>query len=272
MGEFRRHIRRAKRLDGTSRLTGVEHQLSELLGAIIQFSTHHLSRVREFFHDYDDHSVSHSVQVLEYMANLMGQEQLEKLSVYDLFFLAAAAYVHDWGMAPTDCEKNVLLLAEEQPLPANIPILSDCKAIIKENENSIFANKKKEALSVEILPKEEKTLTTFLAQLYHDYLDFRNGYTEDYRKLSNEPDEKKKNKSITAFNQSVRVDYLRQTHAQRSSAFTSNILVRWRLMSTTRPLPTTCPAMLVPPARGIRPIPFSRAKRISSRMSSSFSG
>ena len=200
----------------------VEHQLSELLGAIIQFSTHHLSRVREFFHDYDDHSVSHSVQVLEYMANLMGQEQLEKLSVYDLFFLAAAAYVHDWGMAPTDCEKNVLLLAEEQPLPANIPILSDCKAIIKENENSIFANKKKEALSVEILPKEEKTLTTFLAQLYHDYLDFRNGYTEDYRKLSNEPDEKKKNKSITAFNQSVRVDYLRQTHAQRSSDYIRN--------------------------------------------------
>ena len=182
----------------------VEHQLSKLLDDIIQFSTDHLKRVQEFFGEFDDHSVSHSEHVLEYMANLIGQERLPKLSVYDLFFLAAAAYVHDWGMAPTDCEKNVLLLAEEQPLPANIPILSDCKAIIKENENSIFANKKKEALSVEILPKEEKTLTTFLAQLYHDYLDFRNGYTEDYRKLSNEPDEKKKNESITAFNQSVR--------------------------------------------------------------------
>lgn len=199
----------------------VEHQLCELLGDIIQFSTHHLTRVREFFGEFDDHSVSHSEHVLEYMANLMGQEQLEKLSVYDLFFLAAAAYVHDWGMAPTDYEKEVLLLAEEQPLPANIPILSDCKAIIKENENSIFANKKKEALSVEILPKEEKTLTSFLAQLYHDYLDFRNGYTEDYRKLSNEPDEEKKDK-IDAFNQSVRVEYLRQTHAQRSSDYISN--------------------------------------------------
>jgi len=198
----------------------VKHQLNELLRKIID-SSERLKRVREFFGEFDDHSVSHSEHVLEYMANLMGQEQLEKLSVYDLFFLAAAAYVHDWGMAPTDYEKEVLLLAEEQPLPANIPILSDCKAIIKENENSIFANKKKEALSVEILPKEEKTLTSFLAQLYHDYLDFRNGYTEDYRKLSNEPDEEKKDK-IDAFNQSVRVEYLRQTHAQRSSDYISN--------------------------------------------------
>lgn len=200
----------------------VEHQLCELLGGIIQFSTDHLKRVQAFFGEFDDHSVSHSEHVLEYMANLMGQEQLEKLSVYDLFFLAAAAYVHDWGMALTDYEKKVLLLAEEQPLPATIPILSDCKAIIKDNENSIFANKKNEAFSVEILPKEEKTLTTFLAQLYHNYLYFRNGYTEDYRKLSDENDRKKKNESITAFNQSVRVEYLRQTHAQRSSDYIRN--------------------------------------------------
>lgn len=156
------------------------------------------------------------------MANLMGQEQLEKLSVYDLFFLAAAAYVHDWGMAPTDYEKEVLLLAEKLPLPAIIPSISDCKAIIKENENSIFANKKKDALSVKILPKEEKALTTFLAQLYHDYLDFRNGYTEDYRKLSDETDVNKKNESIAAFNKSIRVEYLRQTHAQRSSDYIRN--------------------------------------------------
>lgn len=197
----------------------VEHQLSELLGDIIQFSTDHLKRVQDFFGEFDDHSVSHSEHVLEYMANLIGKKRLPKLSVYDLFFLAAAAYVHDWGMALTDYEKKVLLLAEEQPLPATIPILSDCKAIIKDNENSIFANKKNEAFSVEILPKEEKTLTTFLAQLYHDYLDFRNGYTEDYRKLSDENDEENK---IKAFNKSIRVEYLRQTHAQRSSDYISN--------------------------------------------------
>ena len=116
----------------------VEHQLSELLDDIIQFSTDHLKRVQEFFGEFDDHSVSHSEHALEYMANLIGKKRLPKLSVYDLFFLAAAAYVHDWGMAPTDCEKIVLLLAEEQLLPANIPTVSDCKAIIKENENSIF--------------------------------------------------------------------------------------------------------------------------------------
>lgn len=199
----------------------VEHQLCELLGDIIQFSTHHLTRVREFFPEYDDHSVSHSVQVLEYMANLIGKKRLPKLSVYDLFFLAAAAYVHDWGMAPTDCEKNVLLLAEKLPLPANIPTVSDCKAIINRNEETVFANKKGDALSLSILPNKEEALIKYLAQLYHDYLDFRNGYTEDYCKLSNEPDEEKKDK-IDAFNQSVRVDYLRQTHAQRSSDYIRN--------------------------------------------------
>ena len=199
----------------------VEHQLSKLLDDIIQFSTHHLTRVREFFHEYDDHSVSHSEHVLEYMANLMGQEQLEKLSVYDLFFLAAAAYVHDWGMAPTDCEKKVLLLAEKLPLPANIPTVSGCEAIINRNEETVFANKKGDALSLSILPNKEEALIKYLAQLYHDYLDFRNGYTEDYCKLSNEPDEEKKDK-IDAFNQSVRVEYLRQTHAQRSSDYIRN--------------------------------------------------
>lgn len=200
----------------------VKHQLNELLRKIIDFSKDHLKRVQAFFGEFDDHSVSHSEHVLEYMANLMGQEQLEKLSVYDLFFLAAAAYVHDWGMALTDYEKEVLLLAEEQPLPANIPTVSDCKAIIKENENSIFANKKKDAPSLPILPNKEEALIKYLAQLYHDYLDFRNGYTEDYRKLSDEADEKKKNKSIAAFNKSVRVEYLRQTHAQRSSDYIRN--------------------------------------------------
>lgn len=200
----------------------VEHQLCELLGDIIQFSTDHLKRVQEFFGEFDDHSVSHSEHVLEYMANLMGKKRLPKLSVYDLFFLAAAAYVHDWGMAPTDCEKNVLLLAEKLHLPANIPTVSGCEAIINRNEETVFANKKGDALSLPILPNKEEALIKYLAQLYHDYLDFRNGYTEDYRKLSNEPDEKKKNESITAFNQSVRVEYLRQTHAQRSSDYISN--------------------------------------------------
>lgn len=200
----------------------VEHQLYELLGDIIQFSTHHLKRVQDFFGEFDDHSVSHSEHVLEYMANLMGQEQLEKLSVYDLFFLAAAAYVHDWGMALTDYEENVLLLAEKLPLPANIPSVSDCKAIINRNKETVFANKKEDALSLSILPNKEEALIKYLAQLYHDYLDFRNGYTEDYRKLSDENDEENK---IDAFNQSVRVEYLRQTHAQRSSDYIRN----WRL-------------------------------------------
>lgn len=200
----------------------VEHQLCKLLGDIIQFSTDHLKRVQKFFGEFDDHSVSHSEHVLEYMANLIGKKRLPKLSVYDLFFLAAAAYVHDWGMAPTDCEKNVLLLAEKLPLPANIPSVSDCKAIINRNEETVFANKKKDALSLPILPNKEEALIKYLAQLYHDYLDFRNGYTEDYRKLSDETDEKKKNESITAFNQSVRVEYLRQTHAQRSFDYIRN--------------------------------------------------
>lgn len=197
----------------------VKHQLYELLRKIIDFSTHHLTRVQKFFGEFDDHSVSHSRQVLEYMANLIGKKRLPKLSVYDLFFLAAAAYVHDWGMALTDYEENVLLLAEKLPLPANIPSVSDCKAIINRNEETVFANKKGDALSLPILPNKEETLIKYLAQLYYDYLDFRNGYTEDYRKLSDETDEENK---INAFNQSVRVEYLRQTHAQRSSDYILN--------------------------------------------------
>ena len=62
------------------------------------------------------------------------------------------------------------------------------------------------------------------------------------------------------------------TLAHRSSALISSILFQCLLMSATIPLPTTCPAIDVPPALGIRSMPFSRASAISLRTSSTVSG
>ena len=62
------------------------------------------------------------------------------------------------------------------------------------------------------------------------------------------------------------------TLAHLSFSFISTILLRCRLTSMTMPLPTTCPAIDVPPARGIRHVFILSAILIASTMSFPHSG
>ena len=156
----------------------MEFRLKSQLSKIKKYSIVHLSRVREFLPEYDDHSVRHAEGVLVNIDRLIGEEGIKNLSVYDLFILAASAYLHDWGMALTDYEKEVLDLAEREPLPVAEIGVDACKNKIKENESTIFGSQLQDALDNNILPSKESELYNYLSDLYQKYQNYRNGYTE----------------------------------------------------------------------------------------------
>lgn len=201
----------AKRAQGKN-TQSMEGRLISNLDIIIQDATGHLSRVNQFLPEFDDHSVKHSEAVLDNMAQIIGEEGVTKLSVYDLFILAASAYLHDLGMALTGYEREVLTLAEKEPLPVNIGGVAGCKKTIVDNSSSVFGQQIEDALTINILPQERTKLIDFFAKLYEDYQNFRNGFTEKYRNAKEEDEKDELNKNI-------RMDYIRETHPKRSSDY-----------------------------------------------------
>lgn len=51
------------------------------------------------FPDFTDHSILHSLDVLDYSNRIIGAEQVEKLSAGECYVLIMACYLHDTGMA-----------------------------------------------------------------------------------------------------------------------------------------------------------------------------
>lgn len=189
----------------------MECKLKRLLDNIIEESNGHLSRVRNILPYFDDHSVKHSEKVLENIDKLLGEETIKKLSVYDLFILAASAYLHDWGMALTDYENAVLLLAEKAPLPVEIKDTADYRKLIQDNKEAVFGTQLQDALQKNILPTEEAKLYDYLAELYREYQKFRNGYKEKYQKTREE--------KLDGLNKSIRMDFIRDKHPERSAKY-----------------------------------------------------
>ncbi len=59
---------------------------------------HLLSRYRQLFPEYTDHSELHSVTVIDACNRLIGPKQIDKLNVDEIFVLLMASYLHDVGM------------------------------------------------------------------------------------------------------------------------------------------------------------------------------
>lgn len=57
-----------------------------------------LERFLPRFPDFTDHSILHSLDVLDYCNRLLGQEQIERLSPGECYVLIMACYLHDIGM------------------------------------------------------------------------------------------------------------------------------------------------------------------------------
>ena len=50
------------------------------------------------FPDFTDHTILHSMDVLEYSNMLLGEEQIERLSPAECYVLIMSCYLHDIGM------------------------------------------------------------------------------------------------------------------------------------------------------------------------------
>ncbi|MBQ7715044.1 MAG: hypothetical protein IJT70_04145, partial [Clostridia bacterium] len=50
------------------------------------------------FPNYTDHTILHSMDVLEYSNMLLGEKQIERLSAAECYVLIMSCYLHDIGM------------------------------------------------------------------------------------------------------------------------------------------------------------------------------
>ena len=63
------------------------------------------------FPDFTDHTILHSMDVLEYSNMLLGEEQIERLSAAECYALIMSCYLHDIGMGIN--QKNYVELSEK---------------------------------------------------------------------------------------------------------------------------------------------------------------
>ena len=57
-----------------------------------------LSKTIETFPEYTSHDISHSERIIEFFDFIIPESLIEKLNIYEIFFLVTSAYLHDIGM------------------------------------------------------------------------------------------------------------------------------------------------------------------------------
>jgi molecular chaperone HtpG len=80
-----------------------------------------LGEIRRYFHHFTDHSVHHSIRIVENIGELLSDQQLKNdrsglqatISSVDLFMLISAALVHDIGMVVAESEVESLVGSDE---------------------------------------------------------------------------------------------------------------------------------------------------------------
>lgn len=95
MQTFIEHIFREKTKDSENSILIAQWEYDKKLVAEA------LKMVSLIFPHYSLHDESHSISILNNIANILGQDVIEKLGSTDLWFLLEAAYCHDLGMVIT---------------------------------------------------------------------------------------------------------------------------------------------------------------------------
>lgn len=58
--------------------------------------------IKEIFPEYTPHEIEHNNEVIKNLSMLIPEKVAKSLNIHELFFLLAAAYIHDIGMCPLD--------------------------------------------------------------------------------------------------------------------------------------------------------------------------
>ena len=196
-----------------------EYEVAEWLnhkaGEIKTLASSHLKLVNKVFDEFDVHDAEHSENVLTIIENLLGDEA-KNLSSYDLFSLIAVSYLHDCGMAVSDYEMRVMDLTEKEEFDGIKSKPSEAKDTIK-NYKDLICGKRSTDFEGEIrnwlfVPEKKEDLIDYLAKLFLDYQDYRNGKREVIKKSDN----------LEQTNRDERLNYLRLTHHERVKTYIRN--------------------------------------------------
>lgn len=78
--------------------------------------TPEVTRINVLFPEYTPHDANYHLKRLFPVADtVLGRERLEAFNSAELFILAAALYGHDWGMAVSEVEKDLVLTGSTAP-------------------------------------------------------------------------------------------------------------------------------------------------------------
>jgi hypothetical protein len=88
---------RGSHFDMEYRLKALNPELHRCFTETVSVLPYTLSRYRQHFPEYTDHSVLHSLTVIDYCNQLIG-DQIERLNADELYILLMGCYLHDSGM------------------------------------------------------------------------------------------------------------------------------------------------------------------------------
>ena len=130
-------------------------------------------------------------------------------------------------MAPSDWELNVLKFTEgtdkfkvndksichdlKEPFK-----ISHAKNVIKENNNAFYGKFDSDVKKWLFSPDNEDDLTDYLSAMLIEYQNYRNGFAEHLRKVTN-------NNDFESLNTFIRTDYIRATHHIRIETYVNNL-------------------------------------------------
>ena len=118
-----------------SRLKELDPELHSLYSNCVLVSQNILNSFSSIFPDFTDHTILHSIEVIDF-CNLLIGNQIKRMTADDLYVLLMGALMHDWGMGIS--KKDYMLLCPEMDIgdidwrnPSNMP------AVVRSYHNEI---------------------------------------------------------------------------------------------------------------------------------------
>lgn len=203
--------------------------LDMLAAELIRDASSHLTQIVSQHPGFDIHDEKHSAMVMRNMEELLGAEGIAARSVFELFLLATAAYVHDCAMALPQWELQLLKLTEgvsdADGKPSTLGVRHDLKPKLSfELARQLVRTKIQEicgsldeAMQWRFSPKDEQSFVDDLAARFGEYQEFRNGFAAELRELVLTPEK------FEVRSDELRQDFIRITHWQRIEQWSRNL-------------------------------------------------
>lgn len=215
-----------KRSKSPSDSVKIELKLYNLADDLEKKARNHLKRITNVLPEFDIHDEKHSEKVVFNIEKLLA-DNVQKLSTYELFLLQLSSFFHDCAMAPSDWELNVLKFTEgTEKFKVNDKSIcydlkepfkiSQAKNIVNESKNTFYGTFDDDVKNWLFSPDSENELIEYLATMLIEYQNYRNGFAEQLRKVSN-------NEDFENLNTFIRTDYIRATHHIRIETYVNNL-------------------------------------------------